>query len=152
MVIHPYQLCRFLEPRGRHQAFRVPGRDHRRPVLLLLLLPAQHRLCGDGRRQPQEKPHVGHREPATVRECAGWSGGGSGRRRHQAAGSVPHEPAVKFFRFLFEKRLRGDSLELMFFKGLKDTRNQERARLERHEEALSDCIKCNVQKKLKNMC
>lgn len=92
MVILPSHPCRFLEPRGRHQAFRVPGRDHRRPFLLFLLLPAQHSrpLCGDGRQQPQEKPPVGNREHATVRGCAGRRGGGSERRRSQASGSVPH--------------------------------------------------------------
>ncbi|KAF3851369.1 hypothetical protein F7725_013141 [Dissostichus mawsoni] len=51
------RLQQFLEPRGRHQAFRVPGCDHRREVLLLLLLPAQHSgpLCGDGRQQQPRK-------------------------------------------------------------------------------------------------
>jgi len=45
---------------------------------------------------------VGHREPAAVRERAGRSGGRSERRRPQAPGSVPHEPAVR------GKRLEGD--------------------------------------------
>lgn len=101
--------CRFLESRGCHQAFRLPGCDHRRPVLLLLLLPAQHSgpVCGDRRRQPQEEPHVGHREPATVRRRAGWRGAWSEQQCRQASGSVPHEPAIEFFRFVSLKIISG---------------------------------------------
>lgn len=93
-----FPSCRILELWGCHQAFRVPGCDHRRPLLLLLLLPAQHGgpLCGDRREQPQKEPPVGHWKPATVWECAGRRGGGSERQRHQAPGSVPHEPAIEF--------------------------------------------------------
>lgn len=110
--------CRILELWGCHQAFRVPGCDHRWPFLLLLLLPAQHGgpLCRDRCQQPQKEPPVGHWKPATVRQCAGRRGGGSERQRHQAPGSVPHEPAIEVLGvsiFLFEEMSWGnESLSL----------------------------------------
>ena len=84
----PSPVCRFLELRGRRPAFCVPGCDHRRPLLLLLLLPAQHSgsLCGDGRQQPQEKSVVGYRESAAVRGRGGRTGGGPERWCHKASG------------------------------------------------------------------
>lgn len=128
-------VCRFLEPRGRHQAFRVSGRNHRRQVLLLLLLPAQHRgaVGGDRRQQPQKKPHVGHREPATLRQRAGRHGGGPRRQCPQATGPVPHEPATEFLRFL----------------SLKPMGRLEEELLTSQTEVLSDYIKNVVSKKVK---
>lgn len=103
----PVSSCRLntprvLEPRGCHQAFRVPGRDHRRQVLLVLLLPAQHggAVCGRRRQQPQKEPHVGHRQHASLWQCAGRHGVGTGRWRSQAPGPVLDEPAAELLRSL----------------------------------------------------
>lgn len=97
--VHCSPLFRFLEPPGGHQAIRLSGCDHRRQVLLVLLLPAQHRcvICGDRCGQSQEKLAMGHWEPASLWQHSGWRSGWHEWWSYQAPGPVPFEQAVGVF-------------------------------------------------------